>query len=135
MGRQHVKQISTGKQIASKSQQRFLSGGFIKISIKKNPPCHIYPAMRKVKGKRGASSFSLYHAYAKVHRQALRGAHANSMGKELHGNVIDAASCSSRWIYLPTSIPLSSSGICIITHMQMNCYRFLDEILRREEFL
>ncbi len=46
-----------------------------------------------------------------------------------------ATSCSSRWICLPTHIPPSIPGLCIITYTQINCYPFWEQFLYEEKFL
>src|SRR5713101_672118 len=54
----------------------------------------------KVKGGRGASSSSPYHAFARSNARLQESARTNPMGKRLYGTQMHATSRSSRWICL-----------------------------------
>lgn len=56
-------------------------------------------------------------------------------GKGRTRTQMHATSRSSRWICLPTHIPPSIPGLCIITYTQINCYPFWEQFLLVEKFL
>jgi hypothetical protein len=58
-----------------------------------------------------------------------------SWGKGCTRTQMYVTSRSSRWICLPTHIPPSIPGLCIITYTQINCYPFWEQILYKEKFL
>jgi hypothetical protein len=79
----------------------------------------------KIRAGRGASSSGPYHAYAKcLPRETPRGAHANPMGKRLHGIVSDSTlQAARRGGRLPTYISHFLSTLSITTNEELNGHR------------
>ena len=82
----------------------------------------------KVRRGRGASSSSPYHAYAWSIAKLQEARAQTPWGKGCAITRCTLQACSSRWICLPTNIPPSIPGLCIITYRKPNSYHFWRQI-------